>query len=96
MSQNDDSSAGCKRKLHFHGNNALCCVPQCTNRWDIIFMYYQIEGYGICQCIVKVEIHKGEPKMYLFISKYTQMENVNTYTLKKTGIQPQTAHFGAI
>ncbi len=44
-------------------------------------MYYQIEGYGIRQSILKVEIHIGDPKMYLFISKYMQMENVNTYTL---------------
>ncbi len=42
-------------------------------------MYYQIEGYG--PRILKVEIHIGEPKTYLFISKYTQMENINTYTL---------------
>ncbi len=31
-------------------------------------MYYQIEGYSIHQCILKVEIHIGEPKMFLCIS----------------------------
>ncbi len=42
-------------------------------------MYYQIEGHG--PCILKVEIYIGEPKTNLFISKYTQMENINRYTL---------------
>ncbi len=31
-------------------------------------MYYRIEGYGICLCTLKVEIHIEEPKTYLFIS----------------------------
>ncbi len=81
VSQNDDSYVGCKRKLHFCSNNALCYIPQCANKWDIIFMYCQIEGYSIRQYILKVEIHIGELKTFLFISKYTQMENINAYTL---------------
>ncbi len=28
-------------------------------------MHYQIEGYSIRQCILKAEIHIGEPKTYL-------------------------------
>ncbi len=41
--------------------------------------YFQIEGYGIHQCILKVEIFIGDPKTYLFIFKYMQIENINTY-----------------
>ncbi len=57
-------------------------VPIGETLYLCIIMDYQTEGYRICQCILQVAIHIGEPKTCLFIYKYAQMENINTYTKK--------------
>ncbi len=68
-------------------------------------MYCQIEGYGIRQCILEDEIQIGEPKMYFlslhfFLKEKRQKMQIRTLykfpdefeILKKSGIQPETAH----